>query len=100
MTIIEEVKLGTPLGDQFFMPVHLLGSPLEMISLYIALVLGTAGLPHILIRFYTVQNAQEVRKSVLKASGIIGVFYLMSLVLGLETADVVGYGMFILLISY
>ena len=91
MTLIEEVKLGTPLGDQFFMPGHLLGSPLEMISLYIGLVLGTAGLPHILIRFYTVQNAQEVRKSVLTASGIIGVFYLMTLVLGLGTAAVVGY---------
>ena len=90
-TLIDEVKVGTPLGDQFFMPGHLLGSPLEVISLYVALILGTAGLPHILIRFYTVKNASEVRKSVLTASWIIGLFYVMTLVLGLGTAAVIGY---------
>src|SRR5690625_2569344 len=62
-----------------------------MISLYLALILGTAGLPHILIRFYTVKNAAEVRKSVLTASGIIGVFYIMTFILGLGTAAVIGY---------
>ena len=89
--LIAEVKQGTPLGDQFFLPGHLLQSPLEMISLYFALLLGTAGLPHILIRFYTVKNAAEVRKSVLTASGIIGVFYVMTFILGLGTAAVIGY---------
>lgn len=89
--LVEQVKVGTPLGDQFFMPGHLLGNPLEVISLYVALILGTAGLPHILIRFYTVKNASEVRKSVLTASWIIGLFYLMTLVLGLGTAAVIGY---------
>lgn len=89
--LIAEVKVGTPLGDQFFLPGHLLQSPLEMISLYLALILGTAGLPHILIRFYTVKNAAEVRKSVLTASGIIGVFYIMTFILGLGTAAVIGY---------
>lgn len=89
--LVEQVKIGTPLGDQFFMPGHLLGNPLEVISLYVALILGTAGLPHILIRFYTVKNASEVRKSVLTASWIIGLFYLMTLVLGLGTAAVIGY---------
>lgn len=91
VTLIEEVKLGTPLGDRFFLPGHLLESPLEMLSLYIALLLGTAGLPHILIRFYTVKNVKEVRKSVLTASGIIGLFYVMTLTLGLGTAAVIGY---------
>src|SRR5690625_5107270 len=89
--LIAEVKVGTPLGDQFFLPGHLLQSPLEMVSLYLALILGTAGLPHILIRFYTVKNAAEVRKSVLTASGIIGVFYVMTFILGLGTAAVIGY---------
>jgi len=90
-SLLDEVKLGTPLGDQFFMPGHLLGNSFEVISLYVALILGTAGLPHILIRFYTVRNASEVRKSVLTASWIIGLFYVMTLVLGLGTAAVIGY---------
>lgn len=89
--VIREVRLGTPLGDQFFLPGNLLDSPIEMTSLFLALMLGTAGLPHILIRFYTVKNAVEVRKSVLTASGIIGTFYLMTLLLGLGTVAVVGY---------
>lgn len=89
--LLQKVKAGTPFGDQFFMPGHLLSNPYEMISLYVALILGTAGLPHILIRFYTVKNAAEVRKSVLTASWIIGLFYVMTLVLGLGTAAVIGY---------
>lgn len=89
--VIREVRVGTPLGDQFFLPGNLLDSPIEMTSLFLALMLGTAGLPHILIRFYTVKNAIEVRKSVLTASGIIGTFYLMTLLLGLGTVAVVGY---------
>ena len=57
-------------------------SKLDFFSLGIALVLGTAGLPHILIRFYTVPTAQAARKSVLWAIGLIGTFYLFTLVLG------------------
>lgn len=91
LDLIDHVKLGTPLGDQFFVPGQLLSSPLEVFSLYLALILGTAGLPHILIRFYTVKNAIEVRKSVITASWIIGIFYLMTLVLGLGTTAVIGY---------
>src|SRR5690625_76999 len=89
--LLSEVTRGTPLGEQFFMPGNLLDSPVELISLYLALILGTAGLPHILIRFYTVKNAIEVRKSVLTASGIIGLFYIMTLILGLGTVAVIGY---------
>ena len=63
-----------------------LTSKLDFISLGIALVLGTAGLPHILIRFYTVPTAQDARKSVLWAIGLIGVFYLFTLVLGFGAA--------------
>ncbi len=62
----------------------------DLFSLGIALVLGTAGLPHILIRFYTVPNAKAARKSVLWAIGLIGVFYLMTLALGFGAAALVG----------
>ncbi|WP_134767878.1 cation acetate symporter [Nocardioides sp. 1609] len=63
-----------------------LTSKLDFVSLGIALVLGTAGLPHILIRFYTVPTAKDARKSVLWAIGLIGVFYLFTLVLGFGAA--------------
>jgi cation/acetate symporter len=63
---------------------------MDLLSLGIALVLGTAGLPHILIRFYTVPNSRAARKSVLWAIGIIGAFYLMTLALGFGAAALVG----------
>ncbi|MER5974054.1 cation acetate symporter [Streptomyces sp. NPDC002055] len=61
-------------------------SKIDFISLGVALVLGTAGLPHILIRFYTVPSAQAARKSVIWAIGIIGGFYLMTIALGFGAA--------------
>ncbi|MGA8988400.1 solute symporter family protein [Aeromicrobium sp.] len=64
-------------------------SKIDFISLGLALVLGTAGLPHILIRFYTVPTARQARKSVLWAIGLIGTFYLMTLVLGFGAAALV-----------
>ncbi|MFV2196485.1 cation acetate symporter [Nocardiopsis sp. LOL_012] len=64
---------------------------LSLISLGMALVLGTAGLPHILIRFYTVPDSQSARKSVNWGIGLIGVFYLMTLVLGFGAAALVGH---------
>ncbi|KAB2339806.1 solute symporter family protein [Actinomadura rudentiformis] len=63
---------------------------LDLISLGLALVLGTAGLPHILIRFYTVPTARDARKSVLWGIAIIGSFYLLTLVLGFGAAALVG----------
>ena len=63
-----------------------LTSQIDFISLGLALVLGTAGLPHILIRFYTVPTSQAARKSVLWAIGLIGSFYLMTLALGFGAA--------------
>jgi cation/acetate symporter len=65
-------------------------SKLDLISLGLALVLGTAGLPHILIRFYTVPNAKAARRSVQWAIGLIGSFYLMTLALGFGAAALVG----------
>ncbi|MFJ2027554.1 cation acetate symporter [Streptomyces sp. NPDC087897] len=67
-------------------------SKLDFISLGLALVLGTAGLPHILIRFYTVPTAKAARKSVNWAIGIIGAFYLMTIVLGFGAAAILKPG--------
>src|SRR5699024_4178384 len=89
--IIEKVKVGTPLGEQFFLPGHLFENSVELISLQLALILGTAGLPHILIRFFTVRNIKEVRRSLLSATWIIGLFYTMTLVLGLGKSALLGY---------
>ncbi|MFD5247195.1 cation acetate symporter [Amycolatopsis sp. NPDC058340] len=63
---------------------------LDFLSLGIALVLGTAGLPHVLMRFYTVPTAKEARRSVVWAIGLIGVFYLFTLVLGYGAGALVG----------
>ncbi|MDT8916163.1 cation acetate symporter [Amycolatopsis sp. PS_44_ISF1] len=63
---------------------------LDFLSLGIALVLGTAGLPHVLMRFYTVPTAREARRSVVWAIGLIGVFYLFTLVLGYGAGALVG----------
>ncbi|MEU2924064.1 cation acetate symporter [Streptomyces sp. NPDC007251] len=65
---------------------------LDFISLGLALVLGTGGLPHILSRFYTVPTARAARRSAVWAIGLIGGFYLMTIVLGFGAAAVVGTG--------
>ncbi|MEU6136711.1 cation acetate symporter [Nocardioides sp. NPDC047086] len=80
-------------GDAFLQPGLKYGlsftSEIDFVSLGLALVLGTAGLPHILIRFYTVPTSADARKSVLWAIGLIGVFYLFTLVLGFGAAALV-----------
>ncbi len=63
---------------------------IDFISLSLALVLGTAGLPHVLMRFYTVPSSKEARKSVEWAIWLIGIFYLFTLVLGYGAAALVG----------
>ncbi len=65
-------------------------NPLDFISLALALVLGTAGLPHVLMRFYTVPTAKEARRSVVWAIWLIGAFYIFTLVLGFGAAYLVG----------
>ncbi|QPP06168.1 cation acetate symporter [Streptomyces bathyalis] len=65
---------------------------LDFISLGLALVLGTAGLPHILSRFYTVPTARAARRSVVWSIGLIGGFYLMTIVLGFGAAALLGSG--------
>lgn len=65
-------------------------NPWDFISLALALVLGTAGLPHVLMRFYTVPTAKEARRSVVWAIWLIGLFYLLTLVLGYGAGALVG----------
>jgi cation/acetate symporter len=83
-------------GDAFLQPGLVYGTDLttkiDFISLALALVLGTAGLPHILIRFYTVPTSRDARTSVLWAIGLIGAFYLMTLALGFGAAAMLDTG--------
>ncbi|MEV8337219.1 cation acetate symporter [Leucobacter sp. NPDC077196] len=65
-------------------------NPIDFVSLALALVLGTAGLPHVLMRFYTVPTAKDARKSVVWAIWLIGIFYLFTLVLGYGAGALVG----------
>ncbi|MBF0671610.1 MAG: cation acetate symporter [Salinibacterium sp.] len=65
-------------------------SRLDFVSLALALVLGTAGLPHVLMRFYTVPTAREARRSVVWAIWLIGAFYLFTLVLGYGAGALIG----------
>lgn len=78
------------LGQRFLEPGLFLKDPIDQISLGMALVFGTAGLPHILMRFFTVPNAQAARKSVVWAMVIIGGFYVLTLFLGFGAAIQVG----------
>ena len=84
----------SPEGMKLLAPMNQYGAStttkVDFISLSIALVLGTAGLPHVLMRFYTVPSAKEARKSVVWAITLIGLFYLFSLVLGFGAAALVG----------
>jgi cation/acetate symporter len=78
------------LGQRFLEPGLYLKNPIDQISLGMALVLGTAGMPHILMRFFTVPTAQAARTSVIWAMGIIGGFYVLTLFLGTGAAMLVG----------
>lgn len=77
-------------GAGVLAPGKLVSNPLDTISLGMALMFGTAGLPHILMRFYTVPNAKAARKSVFYATGLIGFFYLLTFILGFGAMVLVG----------
>jgi len=88
----DTAKNMTPgeLGQRFLEPGLYFKAPIDQISLGMALVFGTAGLPHILMRFFTVPTAQDARKSVLWAMAIIGGFYVLTIFLGMGAAMKVG----------
>jgi cation/acetate symporter len=71
-----------PKGGAIMQPGSLVSKPLETISLGLALMFGTAGLPHILMRFFTVADAKAARKSVFYATGFIGYFYILTFIIG------------------
>ncbi len=71
-------------------PGSLVANPWDAVSLGLALMFGTAGLPHILMRFYTVPDAKAARQSVFYATGLIGYFYLVTFILGFGAAVIVG----------
>ncbi|MEA2725051.1 MAG: cation/acetate symporter [Gemmatimonadales bacterium] len=77
-------------GDGVLAPGKLVSNPLDAISLGIALMFGTAGLPHILMRFYTVPDARAARTSVFIATGLIGLFYLLTFILGFGAMVLIG----------
>jgi cation/acetate symporter len=77
-------------GDKVLAPGQLVSNPLEAVSLGLALMFGTAGLPHILMRFYTVPDARTARTSVSYAIVLIGFFYLLTFILGFGAMVLVG----------
>ena len=79
-------------GEAYLNPGLFLDTPLDTVSLGIALVLGTAGLPHILMRFFTVPDAKAARGSVMWAMALIGAFYVMTTALGFGARAILGQG--------
>ncbi|OBZ23091.1 cation acetate symporter [Pseudomonas protegens] len=77
-------------GSAIMAPGGLLSNPIDAISLGLGMMFGTAGLPHILMRFFTVSDAREARKSVFYATGFIGYFYLLLIIVGFGTIVMVG----------
>jgi len=90
LAIVEQIPEKSPLSDRFFRPGQLFAHPVDALSLHLSLIAGTAALPHILVRFYTVKDRLAVRQSVLASIWLIGLFYLMTLILGFGVVLLVG----------
>ena len=90
MSVFSQVKTATPFGAEFLNPGIKYTNGLDVVSLTLGLILGTAGLPHVLVRFLTVPNAQVARKSVVWVMWILGIFHIMIIFLGLGAAKLVG----------
>lgn len=88
--ILDDAVALSPHGEAVLSPGLKYPNPIDFLSLGLALVLGTAGLPHVLMRFYTVPTGKEARRSVVWAIWIIGSFYVLTLVLGYGAAALVG----------
>ncbi|EIT84336.1 SSS family solute/sodium (Na+) symporter [Fictibacillus macauensis ZFHKF-1] len=89
--IFTDMKSATPLQGAYLQPGAKYTNGLDAFSLTLGLVLGTAGLPHVLSRFLTVPNAKVARKSVVYSIWIIGLFYVMVIFLGFAAAKFVGF---------
>ncbi|WP_100331028.1 solute symporter family protein [Bacillus xiapuensis] len=84
------MKTATPLGEAYLHPGVQYTNPMDTLSITMALVLGTAGLPHILMRFFTVKDAKTARSSVVVATWVVGIFYILTIFLGFGAAAFVG----------
>jgi cation/acetate symporter len=89
-TLLEKATEVHKLGPKLMQPGSLLADPVTAISLGLGLMFGTAGLPHILMRFFTVADAKEARKSVLYASGFVAYFFNVIFIMGLCAILIVG----------
>ncbi|MFZ4963346.1 cation/acetate symporter ActP [Pseudomonas gingeri] len=89
-TLFQQAVAAHREGEHILLPSKLVADPLALVSLAVGLVFGTAGLPHILMRFFTVPDAKEARKSVFVATGFIGFFYVIVALLGLSAIVIVG----------
>jgi len=89
-TVVNEATAVHKLGFKLFAPGALLADPVNAVSLGVGLMFGTAGLPHILMRFFTVSDAKAARKSVLYASGFVGYFFNIVFLMGLCAIVIVG----------
>jgi cation/acetate symporter len=88
--VVQQAQAFHKLGPKLLYPGSLLADPVNAISLGLGLMFGTAGLPHILMRFFTVTDAKEARKSVLYASGFVGYFFNVIFLMGLSAILIVG----------
>ena len=89
--LFQEIRSASPFGPELANPGNKYSNGLDMISLNMALVLGVAGLPHLLIRFFTVRDAVTARKSVVYSTWLIGAFFLMVVFLGFGATVYVGW---------
>ena len=89
-TLFAEAVKVHPKGIAIMSPGGLVSDPISALSLGLALMFGTAGLPHILMRFFTVSDAKEARKSVFYATGFIGYFYILTFIIGFGAILLVG----------
>ena len=92
LDLFTQAKEESTTPEEYLKPGLFLATPLDTVSLGFALVLGTAGLPHILMRFFTVPDAKAARTSVAWAVGLIGSFYVMTTFIGFGARAVLGTG--------
>jgi cation/acetate symporter len=89
-TLFSQAVAAHKAGVKIMAPGSLMADPVSAVSLSLGLLFGTAGLPHIMMRFFTVPNAKEARKSVFFATGFIGFFFLVVIILGIAAITIVG----------
>ena len=89
-TLFTEAMAVHPKGSAIMQPGGLVKDPISALSLGLGLMFGTAGLPHILMRFFTVADAREARKSVFWATGFMGYFYFLTFIIGFGAILLVG----------